>query len=276
MYNSTQEDLVMVEKLFLDGLIKNGSGNDTQLILLDDKSPIQGDTVKLVKKLESELRNKFGDFQFIVNEENLGFAGSYNKGLNRAEGNIIVTTNYDIRLTPDSLDSMIRHLEQGYDLVAPVTNNVGDAHQRITGFEPIRDYTEEEMERIDEFANRRRIDFQGRIKDVRFPMGMFWVLPREVRDEVGLFDERFEIAFWEDTDYGARVGKNNYRCAVDLSSFVYHGKAGDDPTSLGTMLKYPFKIKGHRLIFFKNQARFMRKHGLRTYLDYVRETAFSG
>ena len=35
--------------------------------------------------------------------------------------------------------------------------------------------------------------------------GAFWVAPREVIDRVGLLDERFEGAFFEDNDYLARL-----------------------------------------------------------------------
>lgn len=35
--------------------------------------------------------------------------------------------------------------------------------------------------------------------------GAFWVAPREVIDRVGLFDERFEGAFFEDDDYLERL-----------------------------------------------------------------------
>jgi glycosyltransferase involved in cell wall biosynthesis len=35
--------------------------------------------------------------------------------------------------------------------------------------------------------------------------GCFWVAPREVLDRVGLFDDRFEGAFWEDDDFLLRL-----------------------------------------------------------------------
>ena len=35
--------------------------------------------------------------------------------------------------------------------------------------------------------------------------GCFWVVPRPVLDRVGLLDERFARAYWEDDDFVARV-----------------------------------------------------------------------
>ena len=35
--------------------------------------------------------------------------------------------------------------------------------------------------------------------------GCFWVLPRSVLERVGLLDERFEWAYWEDDDFLARL-----------------------------------------------------------------------
>ena len=274
MYNTKSSHLDMVENLFLDGLVKYGSGNDTQLILLDDYSPLQEETKTLIERIKGRLEKNFGDFQFIPNEQNLGFAKSYNKGLKYADGDVVAITNYDIRLTPDSLDSMIGCLDEGYSLVAPVTNNVGDAHQRISNFGGILNYSEGGMKKIDEFAKTRREEFASKpkIKEVKFPMGMFWVLPKEIIEDVGVFDERFKIAFWEDTDYAVRLRDKGYKSCIDSSSFLFHGEAGQDLTNWGTMLKYPFKISQDRLIFFKNGAKFIGKHGLLTFHDYLKET----
>lgn len=240
---------------------------------MDDCSPLQKETINLINKNKEILKESFGDFQFIINDENKGFARSYNKGLERVDGDIVVITNYDIRLTPDSLDSMINCLDQEYGLITPVTNNVGDAHQRINNFEGISNYSEEEIKKIDNFAKSRRLEFvsKHKIKEVKFPMGMFWVLPKEIMRDVGVFDEKFRKAFWEDTDYAVRLRNKGYKAGVDLSSFVFHGEADQDLTSFKTLMKYPFKIKGDRLIFFKNQIKFMKKHGLGTYIDYIRE-----
>lgn len=275
MYNTEPGHLSMVENLFLDGLIKYGGGSNTQLILLDDMSPLRRDTVGLIERLSPELKRVFGEFQFILNERNLGFARSYNRGLSRADGDVVGISNTDVRLTPGSLDSMIGFLDQGYGLVTPVTNSVGDAQQRVIGIEVITDYTRKTMNRIDEFSRKRRPNFEGRTKEVKFPMAMFWVIPKEVKDEVGLFDERFKTAFWEDTDYGVRVREHGYKSGVDLSSFVYHGKANEDLTKVLEILKYPFKIEKDRLIFFKNMARFIKKHGLSTFLEYLKEVVFT-
>ena len=99
-------------------------------------------------------------------------------------------------------------------------------------------------------------------------MGMFWVLPIEVIENVGNFDEYFKRAFWEDTDYAVRLGNEGYKSCIDLSSFLFHGEAGENLNPI----KYPFKIKEDRFIFFKNGIKFIKKHGRGVFMDYLKET----
>ena len=82
--------------------------------------------------------------------------------------------------------------------------------------------------------------------------GAFWVAPREVLDQVGLLDERFEGAFFEDDDYLARLKQAGVPTRQVPSVRVWSRRIGL------TMSKLPDKGQGW---LATNEHRFEEKWG---------------
>jgi glycosyltransferase involved in cell wall biosynthesis len=82
--------------------------------------------------------------------------------------------------------------------------------------------------------------------------GAFWVAPREVLDQVGLLDERFEGAFFEDDDYLARLKQAGIPTRQVASVRVWSRRIGL------TMSKLPDKGQGW---LATNEHRFEEKWG---------------
>ena len=82
--------------------------------------------------------------------------------------------------------------------------------------------------------------------------GAFWVAPRNVFENVGLLDERFEGAFFEDDDYLARLKQANVPTAQVASVHVWSRRIGL------TMSKLPDKGQGW---LATNRDRFEEKWG---------------
>jgi hypothetical protein len=82
--------------------------------------------------------------------------------------------------------------------------------------------------------------------------GAFWVAPREVLDQVGLLDERFEGAFFEDDDYLARLKQAGIPTRQVPSVRVWSRRIGL------TMSKLPDKGQGW---LATNEHRFEEKWG---------------
>ena len=55
-----------------------------------------------------------------------------------------------------------------------------------------------------------------------FVAGFCFAVPREVIDEIGLFDEYFKHGFYEDLDFSKRIA-HKYKQGIVPSIFVYHG-----------------------------------------------------
>jgi GT2 family glycosyltransferase len=82
--------------------------------------------------------------------------------------------------------------------------------------------------------------------------GAFWVAPREVIERVGLFDERFVGAFFEDNDYLERIRQARVPTKQIPSVRVWSRRIGL------TMSKLPDKGQGW---LSENEARFAEKWG---------------
>jgi GT2 family glycosyltransferase len=82
--------------------------------------------------------------------------------------------------------------------------------------------------------------------------GAFWIAPRRVLDTVGLLDERFEGAFYEDDDYLERLRRAGVTTAQVPSVRVWSRRVGL------TMSKLPDKGQGW---LRENEQRFREKWG---------------
>jgi hypothetical protein len=80
--------------------------------------------------------------------------------------------------------------------------------------------------------------------------GCFWVVPRPVLDRVGLLDERFEFAYWEDDDYLTRLHAAGIPTRQVPSVRVRH---------VGGLTTV--KIPEHREWLARNEERFAAKWG---------------
>ena len=105
MYNKSSQVIETIDKLFLPSLLNNAS-SDKELILIDDVSPAKSETLALLDKYLPELKKKFGNVEFVQNEENLGFGPSYNGGIMRANGANIVVVNDDVYFPENSVSKL--------------------------------------------------------------------------------------------------------------------------------------------------------------------------
>ncbi len=256
MYNAGSAILEVLDRLFLPSVLRNGSP-EKQLILLDDASPLWKDTLRLVEKYEPEFRRVFGDYQFLRNPRNLGFGGSYNRGMARAEGASVVLLNDDVYLPLGSIDRLVNVLveEPQAGLVGPVTNWV-TAYQNTRLFPRIRNCSPQELERIERFAAELRRRVGPRTIPVDRLIGFCLAIHRDVIRAIGYLDESFAHGLYEDDDYCLRARRAGFRLLLDLSTFVHHGGPSGGGLSLRQNLLRTVRAA------FRNGRHLARKHNI--------------
>lgn len=152
----------------------------------------------------------------INNEQNLGFAAGYNRGIEAAKTNFILMLNNDCIVSHNWLTNMLECCcsDPGIGIVGPRANSV-----------PGRQRVEREFGNIEQF-HAYTADYNCPDSNKWFPVatlsGFCFLFRKEVPARIGLFDETFGIGTFEDADYCVRARLAGFKlfCAGDV--FLYH------------------------------------------------------
>lgn len=182
-----------------------------------------------------EYLQGLSDITLVRNESNLGVSKAWNQGVQIAQSPYVCICNNDVVVTPGWLESLINEMEMDYrtGMISPVENTYIWTHPHHFPNEPIihkRDgpieWTEAGLERFyggfqsfaESFVHRNA---NLRIFDIHFCVVL---IRRELFDLIGLFEEGFGKAFWEDVDFAQRVllSRRWNRLEVFGGSYVHH------------------------------------------------------
>ncbi len=188
-----------------------------EILLVDNAS--SDDSVQYV-------RTHFPDVRIIQNDQNLGFAGGCNRGIERARGKYVVILNNDTTQHPDWLSILVRFMEQqpAVGLAQPKLINSTDS--------TLFDYSGAAGGFMDKyafpFARGRMFDQverdHGQYDDVAqifWASGTACIICRKVFEQVGLFDETF-FAHMEEIDLNWRAQLAGWDIAAVPKAVVYH------------------------------------------------------
>jgi len=187
--------------------IKWNTPEPYEIIVVDNAST--DGTGAYLQTIGSEVR-------YRVMDQNYGFAGAINAGLMMAKGRTIVLLNNDTLVSTNWLSNMLRCLNSDDDIgmVGPITNN-------ISGIQRVKvPYTS--LSAMPEFARRNNRPDSSRWRETDQLIGFCLLFRRELFEEVGYFDEGFEIGNFEDNDYSVRVRLLGKKLMIAQDSFIHH------------------------------------------------------
>ena len=156
----------------------------------------------------------------MLNDENLGFAEGNNRGIEIAEGEIVILLNNDTYVTPGWIRDLIRPLRNNakIGMVGPLTNMIGNEQKVSIAYSNMEQMLDESRK----FTLARK--FKLFITD---NLAFFCVaIRRDVISKVGLLDKQFGLGFFEDDGYCKRVNQAGYDMAVVDGVFVHHHLSG--------------------------------------------------
>lgn len=195
-------------RLCLESVLSRSRYPGLQVIVVDNGSN-DGSPDYLRGLAEADDRVKI-----VLEEENLGFAAGNNRGIQCADGEILVLLNNDTQVFDGWLHCFVAHFaaDPELGLLGPVTDNIGnEARIPILGG---ADLAAVARDRADEHRGQRF---------VTDTLAFFCVaIPRVVIDDVGLLDEGFGLGFFEDDDYCRRVRATGRRIAIADDLFIHH------------------------------------------------------
>lgn len=156
-----------------------------------------------------------GDGVACLFDENLGFAGGNNKGIKIASGDYICFLNNDTIVTPGWADTLIDHLEDGFDLIGPCTNSIaGLQKKRIGSYKDKYSLYDEAIT----FCDNSGYD----ATDVNWIIGYCIFISSENLEKLGGFDERFLIGNSEDIDFCFRAKDLGMTIGIAEDCYIHH------------------------------------------------------
>lgn len=178
----------------LASIQENVDPQHTELIIIDNIS--LDDTFELLEDLE---QINFFNLNVLRQEQNLGFAGSVNIGLDAARGNYALVLHNDV-LVHSNLPALLKQrLEQDENIgiVGPLTNRTLNPDQFLPQDAEPYDALDE-VEYVDSFC---------------------FMIP--VSDELRM-DETYGLAYFDDMDLCQTIRERGKKVVVDRSVFVEH------------------------------------------------------
>jgi O-antigen biosynthesis protein len=263
MYNRERKVLEVVDELFLPSLLGN-CGQDKELIIIDDCSPLEKETEEVVEKHLAYLGHKFGRVVFERNKKNLGYAKAFNKGVSLATGDKVVIVNDDVYFPPTSIDRLVAVLDASPEvkIAGPVTNAPS-----VWSFQYCRQaprptsYAFKEITKLDKFSRFLWRRFGYAMTSVDILCGFCFAVDRNFFINIGGFDEKFFYGQFEDTNLIEGIKKKYSSQSVGVCNGVFVGHGGPRGTSR-TMFQQPIKMQA---AFWINGFRFAWRWGFRTW-----------
>jgi len=222
-----------------------------EVIVVDDVSP-------------DEAASVVQDFKFaklIKNEENLGFAGTCNRGYEASTGEVLLFLNSDTVVPRSGLIRLIESLMSSGSIGAagPMSNNAAYHH--------LTDVTYTDLSRMELFAQ----DYAHRDEedeDVPILVGFCLAVKRSALKELSPsegaipFDTAFGRGLFEDNDVSFRLARAGWRLRLAKRAFVHHTGS----QSLGRMSEHPAALLKRNMDLFHAKWRAEIESGYASHL----------
>jgi len=194
----------------INSLIKQ-VGVKLNIIVIDNGSKEQS-----IKK----IKNKFPYLKIIENKKNLGFSGGMNIGIKvalRNEAEYILLINNDTVAEPNLVKNLLANIQGDIGIAGPIIYYYQDPNRIWSVGGKIHPIFTELFIKLEK---EKQIPKKPEKRD--FITGCAMLIKREVFEKVGVFDERFNPAYYEDLDFCLRVKKAGYKIIVDPNSILWH------------------------------------------------------
>lgn len=243
---NTIECLKSLDKINTDDI-------DTTILVIDNASK---DRV-----LEKDLQTENIPVKLITNEENLGFSGGHNVGMQFAieeDADYILLLNNDTQVDKDFMTELVKVAESDEKIAA-----VGSKIYFSKGNEFHKErYNEKELGHVFWYAGgitdwnnvygvHRGVDEVDKgqydtTEQTDFASGCSVLLNIKVLKEVGLFDDRYFL-YYEDGDLQERIKRAGYKIFYAPKSILWHINAASSGGSGSPLQDY--YISRNRMLF---------------------------
>ncbi len=208
------------------------------------------------------VRERFPAAQLIVNPKPLGFAANCNLGIAASHGRYVLLLNPDVRVTPGSLDALVRFMDAhpGAGAAGPrLLNSDGSLQLSCRHFSTpvlfaLRGLGLERL--LERTAAQRRVLMQdwdhAETRDVDWVFGAALIARREMIEHVGPLDPGYAL-YCEDQDWCYRMWTAGWSVYYVPSSTMSHAHQRASARGLFSRWKW---------VHVRSKLRLFRKQGL--------------
>jgi GT2 family glycosyltransferase len=211
-----------------------------EIIIVDNAS--QDETPRILDQLKGA--------RVIRNTENRNFLLAVNQAAQEAKGEHLLILNNDAQVLPGTLQSALRTIRSA--------KNIGAVGGRLILLDGTLQEAGSIIWRDGSCLGYGRGDnpfapmYMFR-RDVDYCSGAFLLTPRGIWEQLGGFDERFKPAYYEETDYCARLWEKGLRVVYDPNSVLLHYEfASSDSAKTATDLQ-----REHQAVFAARHQTFL-------------------
>ncbi len=189
----------------------------------------------------SRLLADRSDIRLLAVDDNLGFAGGNEYGVEHALGDYLCFLNPDVIVGPGWLEPLIAALDDPVvGIAAPVFLNE-DGSLQEAGQVIFSDTFTAPIGGSDFMAGDQSNIFS---RDVDYASAACWVVRRTDHDAIGGFDRHYHPAYFEDSDYALRMEANGKRTRLvaDVPIVHHRGKgSGTRDSAVGQVTHARFR-----------------------------------
>jgi len=236
----------------LASLLADPRCDDWQIVVVDNGSDASD------RDAFEQARERYPRMELVRLENNKGYPGGMNAGLEKARGDFMILVSSDVLLPVGTVGrlttAMKAHPQAG--LIGPVSSYAGNEQQIFVEHAlPVAEIV---------LAGSRFADAGGEDTSCLSAYRLDFCcvcLRRSVYQALGGFDEAFNPGYYEDFDYSLRVRNAGHTVLIAEHVFVFHEGGG----TFGRVSEETKKL------IKRNKAYFLSKHGARVWMPHVRD-----
>jgi len=183
----------------------------------------------------SQLKTNHADIILLTCDQNTGFTGGNNKGMQYALAHGYVYTlllNNDVAVESDFLEPLVQALDANENLgaVQPLIYfhhdrtliwNAGSRYNKFFGVTKTIGYNKKDNDQKERYQNQGDTKATQPIQNIAWITGCAFMVKNEVLKKVGLLYEPFFI-YYEDVDLSFRIKNAGYDLGYTPASVIYH------------------------------------------------------
>jgi len=194
-----------------------------KIVLVDNCS--NDDSIKLIEKWIAEKSNT-SQIIFIKNENNIGFSGGNNTGINAIKANYYLLLNSDAFVTQGAVSALLDMAKknQKVGLVGPqLVNENGKKQTSCFHFHsPIGEFVQSaNTGLITSLFSKYNVAILHRVEEPEWISFACVLIRNDVFRQVGLLDDRF-FMYFEDAEFCFRAKKSGWKCVFCSDAIVVH------------------------------------------------------